>query len=404
MPRSGGGAYSLPAGSLVTDGIDDILASQHNGPLQDIATDLNTARPIVAGGTGATTAADARTNLGLALPLAVASGGTGQTTLAQLRLQDPIINGAFDVWQRAASGTANGYTAADRWGNFFTGGTVTQARQAFAVDTVFGANNPAFFLRQSVSGQTGTNFANTQQRIEDVRTFAGQTVTILGWAKRNSGTGNLGVRVLQNFGTGGSPSTEVALTQQVVTLTTSWAPFAATFALPTMAGKTLGTDGNSYLAIVLDASDGSLALGVQTIEVDRWGIHMRLGTVAAADAVSYVAPSRHETLAACQRYFAAGTTGGPTNADTLFNAGAVATGPFTAFPVTMRTAPTMAYADLAGTASRFSDLAGTVHNQIPTSGTGPVGNATVHGFIPDFAASGSGLSRWRINWTAAAEL
>ncbi len=64
MPRSGGGAYSLPAGSLVVDGIDDILASQHNGPLQDIANDLNTARPIVAGGTGATTAAGARTNLG----------------------------------------------------------------------------------------------------------------------------------------------------------------------------------------------------------------------------------------------------------------------------------------------------------------------------------------------------
>ena len=64
MPRSGGGVYTLPAGSLVTDGVDDILATQHNTPLQDIATDMNTPRPIVAGGTGAATAADARTNLG----------------------------------------------------------------------------------------------------------------------------------------------------------------------------------------------------------------------------------------------------------------------------------------------------------------------------------------------------
>ncbi len=63
MARSGGGVYSLPAGSLVTDGVDDILASQHNTPLQDIAADLNVARPIVAGGTGATTAADAITEL-----------------------------------------------------------------------------------------------------------------------------------------------------------------------------------------------------------------------------------------------------------------------------------------------------------------------------------------------------
>lgn len=65
MPRSGGGTYTLPPGSLVTDGVDDILASQHNGPLQDIAADLNIARPIVAGGTGATDAATARTNLGI---------------------------------------------------------------------------------------------------------------------------------------------------------------------------------------------------------------------------------------------------------------------------------------------------------------------------------------------------
>jgi hypothetical protein len=48
----------------VTDGVDDILASQHNTPLQDIAADLNIARPIVAGGTGATSADAALTAFG----------------------------------------------------------------------------------------------------------------------------------------------------------------------------------------------------------------------------------------------------------------------------------------------------------------------------------------------------
>jgi hypothetical protein len=65
MPRNLSGVYSLPAGSIVVDGVDDIQASQHNTPLQDIASDMNTARPIVAGGTGAATAADARANLDL---------------------------------------------------------------------------------------------------------------------------------------------------------------------------------------------------------------------------------------------------------------------------------------------------------------------------------------------------
>jgi hypothetical protein len=65
MPRNMSGVYSLPAGSLVTDGVDDIEASQHNTPLLDIAGDANDPRPIVAGGTGANNATDARTNLGL---------------------------------------------------------------------------------------------------------------------------------------------------------------------------------------------------------------------------------------------------------------------------------------------------------------------------------------------------
>lgn len=65
MPRSGGGLYTLPAGSIVTDGVDNIIASQHNDPLNDLALDQNTARPVVSGGTGATTPAAARTNLGL---------------------------------------------------------------------------------------------------------------------------------------------------------------------------------------------------------------------------------------------------------------------------------------------------------------------------------------------------
>lgn len=40
MPRNGSNVYSLPAGSTVTDG-QTILASQHNGPLNDLATELN---------------------------------------------------------------------------------------------------------------------------------------------------------------------------------------------------------------------------------------------------------------------------------------------------------------------------------------------------------------------------
>jgi hypothetical protein len=62
MARNGSGVYTLPAGYLATTGAFAI-SSQHNEPLEDLETDMNTARPIVAGGTGATTAAGARSNL-----------------------------------------------------------------------------------------------------------------------------------------------------------------------------------------------------------------------------------------------------------------------------------------------------------------------------------------------------
>lgn len=62
MPRNAGGTYSLPAGYTAVDGVT-AEASSHNLPLEDIRDDLNTVRPVLYGGTGASTAAAARTAL-----------------------------------------------------------------------------------------------------------------------------------------------------------------------------------------------------------------------------------------------------------------------------------------------------------------------------------------------------
>ena len=62
MPRDGSGIYHTPPG---TDGVPDttIDSAKYNTNVHDVETDLNTPRPIVAGGTGATSADDALTNL-----------------------------------------------------------------------------------------------------------------------------------------------------------------------------------------------------------------------------------------------------------------------------------------------------------------------------------------------------
>lgn len=64
MPRDGSGVYTLPAGTKVTTGTV-VESAKHNAFVTDVETDMNTARAVVAGGTGATTAGAARSNLGV---------------------------------------------------------------------------------------------------------------------------------------------------------------------------------------------------------------------------------------------------------------------------------------------------------------------------------------------------
>lgn len=63
MPRTAG-VYSLPPSYEAVSG-ELIRVEQHNPPLEDIAAVLNELQPLIKGGTGAATAADARANLGV---------------------------------------------------------------------------------------------------------------------------------------------------------------------------------------------------------------------------------------------------------------------------------------------------------------------------------------------------
>jgi hypothetical protein len=76
MSRNGSGVYSLPPGSTAVDDaiIDPVV---FNTLISDLESDANTARPIVAGGTGATTAAAARSAIG-APPTPQTAAGAGQ--------------------------------------------------------------------------------------------------------------------------------------------------------------------------------------------------------------------------------------------------------------------------------------------------------------------------------------
>jgi hypothetical protein len=167
------------------------------------------------------------------------------------RNRNAIINGNFDIWQRGTSSTTNAYLA-DQWLNVsLTNTTHTVSQQSFTNGQTDVPNNPKHYLQSIVVAGTANalNLSLIGQRIEDVRTFAGENITLQFWAKATEAGKFLSTEFFQEFGTGGSspaPSdavVEIGITKH--TLTTSWQKFVVNVTMPSITGKTIGTDVNS---------------------------------------------------------------------------------------------------------------------------------------------------------------
>lgn len=82
MPRDAQGVYFLPANTAPGPPNTVIESAKEAAVRDDLAADNNTARPVVAGGTGAPDAPTARTNLGITLPNLEALGKVKRTIYA----------------------------------------------------------------------------------------------------------------------------------------------------------------------------------------------------------------------------------------------------------------------------------------------------------------------------------
>ncbi len=262
-----------------------------------------------------------------------------------------VINGSFDFWQRGTNfdtGLYTGFTA-DRWTLNRSGGNASVARVSISTGTQLGQNSPRFAMTYGVANQSAvSDVTYLEHRIEDVNSYAGQTITILGWARRTFGSGNMSIGLVQYFGTGGSPSTAVAIgNAQIVTLTTSWQPFAVSVDVPNLTGKTLGTNNDHSLFLRIFGSAGSNfnsqsgSIGIQTISMDLWGIHARLGSHTIDAANLYRAPDQGQEFAKCLRYYW-------TSAGIYFPS---STAQSHRFPVPMRTTPALSWSGSGGSIS-----------------------------------------------------
>jgi len=226
--------------------------------------------------------------------------------LAHHGRKNAIINGYFDIWQRGTTQTTAAIDSDDRWFNSNFSTTKVHSRQTFDLGQTDVPNNPQYYSRTVVSSVAGSsNYCVKYQKMEGVRAFSGQTVSVSFWAKADSNK-DIATEFAQIFGTGGSPSAEITgLSVTTHSLTTSWQKFTIAVSIPSISGKTLGTDGNDYCQLAFWFDAGSTfdartnSLGQQSGTFDIAQVQIEKGNTAT----EFEHRSISEEIALCQRYY-----------------------------------------------------------------------------------------------------
>jgi hypothetical protein len=321
---------------VTTDDANAIQNSIVNAKGDLIGASANDTPAILSvGANGETLVADSSTSVGLSYQANWAAG------------KNKLINGDFNINQRGFTSTTTTATFGfDRWVLSATDGTTTYSAQTFTLGAAPVAGYEGTnFARLVSTGQTATNALSAlNQPIENVRTFAGQTITVSFWAKAASGTPNVTVFGLQNFGGSGSSPVFIAANNKQA-ISTSWVRYSFQLVIPSIAGKTIA-GGGDLLRLYVTTSAGSdrnsytNSLGIQSETIDIWGVQAEAATVATA--FQTATGTLQGELAACQRYYYRQTaalnnasifgTGGYINSTTNAEI-------FVNLPVTMRTQP-----------------------------------------------------------------
>jgi hypothetical protein len=230
--------------------------------------------------------------LGDAIDASVWNIGYGQAG------KNKIINGDFGIWQRGTTISAGPAYTCDRWIMAQDTGSPSYSvsQQSFTVGAAPVAGyEGTYFARFAVTAASTATTFSFIQKIEDVRQFAGQTITVSLWAKSNASR-TLTVAAKQNFGSGGSAT--VSTTVGTAAVTTSWARYSVSVAIPSISGKTLGAGSNLEIALSYPAA---------VMTNDFWGVQVEYGSKATPFQTASGGSPQAE-LAMCQRYYWRATT------------------------------------------------------------------------------------------------
>jgi hypothetical protein len=335
-----------------------------------------------------------------------------------------IINGNFDVWQRGTTVTnpAKDTFISDRW-KIYTDVVTPPTNVIHSRQILTSGDIPGAFYYYRIApdgaGTTGSNLqALIQQFIEQGTRLLcgdGKKVTISFWARSSIANKKIGVRTIQNYGTGGSPSSQEIINGTAWTLTSTWTKYTYTFTTNTLSGKTFGTDNNDYISLGLayfwdtgiasrfGTTGTETYVGSGTIDIAQ--VQLCAGDVA----LPFMPKSFEEELRACQRYYEKSYTysvvpGTDTNLGmtSFLPAVSITAAAGVTFCVEKRIVPTTVriYSKL-GTASKISK------NDEADIGTTVVAAAIGSKGWRQVIDSGNGLTAnayYTYHWTADAEL
>ena len=290
------------------------------------------------------TAANAVTNLSVGSDGQTLVANSSATTGLQWQTpvqQNPVLNSAFQVWQRGTSLAASGWVyGADRWAYWrdaYVGG-ITMSRQV-TNDTT---NLP--FIQycariQRTAANTSTAVLYTTNTFESLNSIplAGKAISISYYARAganySAASNSLSVAVISGTGTdqqGNSFTGGATVVTSLATLTTTWQRFTAT-----------GTVAATATQLAITASYTPVGTAGANDYFEITGVQLEVGSVATP--FHTFSTTLQGELAACQRYYWQSPS---TVAYTPYGFGSfISTSSFQApikLPISMRIIPTLA--------------------------------------------------------------
>lgn len=167
--------------------------------------------------------------------------------------QNYIFNGHMNIAQRGTSftGVSAGATTLDGWiANYDGGGSADVTQQTLTVGSESPEGSPYFIRYDKTVAASGATFETLAFRIESVKTLNGKRAMVRFGAKAAAEIELDNIRIRQYFGTGGSPSANVNTTVDgFPIISTNWRTYSYLVDIPTITGKTIGSNGDDYLQL-----------------------------------------------------------------------------------------------------------------------------------------------------------